>query len=226
VARPFPWKCRTCGEKKVRPTVTDYTAEMEHDGRSYTIRVPNLELLECESCKTRMLTDEARRSLSYALRKEAGLLLPGEIREHRLTLGLNQDQLAKYLKVAKETVSRWETGGQIQQRAMDLLLRIFFGVPFVRYWLDNPHLSYVGNTGSLIMVSGVGPITACVLGVTGSVIDARGVLIDYGTTESGSGRFYQTGMRPEYLMSPSQNTSILSMPPAIEARMKNSPLSK
>jgi putative zinc finger/helix-turn-helix YgiT family protein len=108
---------------------------MEHDGRPYTIRIPDLELLECDSCKTRMLTDESRKRLTYALRKEAGLLLPEEIRERRLALKLGQEQLAKSLKVAKETVSRWETGNQIQQRAMDLLLRLFFDLSEVRSYL-------------------------------------------------------------------------------------------
>ena len=46
---------------------------------------------------------------AYALRKEAGLILPEEIRERRLHADLSQEALARYLKVAKETVSRWET---------------------------------------------------------------------------------------------------------------------
>ena len=150
-------KCRTCREKSVRQIVTDYTVEMEHDGRAYEVTVQNAELFECESCRARSLTDSTRKKLGYALRKKAGLLLPDEIRDQRKRLGLNQEQLAKYLKVAKETVSRWETGGQIQQRPMDLLLRIFFGVPAVRLWLDNPNLICPNMSTNAIFLQAVSP---------------------------------------------------------------------
>jgi DNA-binding transcriptional regulator YiaG len=48
-----------------------------------------------------------------------------------------QKELAVQLAVAEATLSRWETGGQIQQRAMDKLLRLFFGLPAVRVALAN-----------------------------------------------------------------------------------------
>jgi putative zinc finger/helix-turn-helix YgiT family protein len=135
MSRPFPWKCGNCGERKVNQTVVDYAAEMEHDGRSYSIAIPNLEVLECEVCHNRTLPDASHEKLVNALRAQAGLLTPEEIREKRKRLGLTQEQFANHLKVAKETVSRWERGGQIQQRAMDLLLRLFFDEPQVRYRL-------------------------------------------------------------------------------------------
>jgi putative zinc finger/helix-turn-helix YgiT family protein len=138
MTRSYPWKCRNCGNRAVEPAVVDYSAEVEHDGRPYSLEIPNLSILECQVCHSRILTDEAHEKVTEALRAKAGLLTPKEIREQRKLLRLNQEQFAKYLRVAKETVSRWETGGQIQQRAMDLLIRLFFGVPAVRLWLDNP----------------------------------------------------------------------------------------
>ena len=39
---------------------------------------------------------------------------------------MSQQELAEQLGVAKETISRWETGAMIQSRAMDNLLRLFF----------------------------------------------------------------------------------------------------
>jgi hypothetical protein len=39
------------------------------------------------------------------------------------------------LDVSESTLSRWETGAQIQQRAMDKLLRGFFEVPAFRQYL-------------------------------------------------------------------------------------------
>src|SRR5262245_1930245 len=125
--RPYPWKCRTCRERKVNPImVPSYSAEMEHDGRAYTVTVRDLDVLECEACHARMLPDAASKRLTEALRREAGLLMPAEIRRKRELLGLSQKLLANHLNVAAETVSRWETGAQIQQRAMDLFLRAYF----------------------------------------------------------------------------------------------------
>jgi putative zinc finger/helix-turn-helix YgiT family protein len=132
MTRPYPWKCRSCGENRVNPKVMDYPAEMEHDGRSYSFIVPGIEILECDACHNRVLPSAAFAAVMDKLRIEAGLLTPTEIREKRKSLSLTQEQLASDLKIAKETVSRWETGGQIQQRAMDLLLRLYFDVPEVR----------------------------------------------------------------------------------------------
>lgn len=131
-----PWKCRNCGEQRLGPKVVDYSTEMEHDGRRYSLGISNLEVHECAACHNQTLPDSARKMVWDALRAKAGLLSPPEIREKRQALGLTQEQLADYVRVGKETVSRWETGGQIQQRAMDLLLRVLFGVSLVRSWLD------------------------------------------------------------------------------------------
>jgi len=133
--RPYPWKCRTCREGSVNPATVDYTAEMEHDGRSYAITIPRLDILECGTCHARMLPDDAYSKLTDALRCEAGLLMPAQIRMNREALRLTQKQLASHLKVAPETLSRWETGSQIQQRSMDLLLRAFFDLPELRQYL-------------------------------------------------------------------------------------------
>ena len=117
----------------VNPSVVpDYKVELEHDGRSYPITVPGLRVFECGACKTIVLPDEAHRRLTKALRVAAGLLAPEEIKAKREMLRLTQKELAGFLRVAESTVSRWETGAQIQQRAMDLLLRLFFYLPAVR----------------------------------------------------------------------------------------------
>jgi putative zinc finger/helix-turn-helix YgiT family protein len=94
------------------------------------------------------LSDASSEKVTQELRQKAGLLTPTQIRENRKRLGLNQEQLANLLRVAKETVSRWETGGQIQQRAMDLLLRMFFDVPQVRHWLGHPGTPLISTPAS------------------------------------------------------------------------------
>lgn len=133
--RPFPWKCRECREKAVKPFVTNYTAELEHDGRLYTVSVNELSILRCEACGSQLLPDEAFAKVMDQLRREAKLLMPSEIRAGRNNLKLSQKDFAYLLGVAPETVSRWENGGQIQQRVMNDFIKAFFNVPQLREFL-------------------------------------------------------------------------------------------
>jgi DNA-binding transcriptional regulator YiaG len=108
---------------------------MDHDGSSYSFTVPNLEVLECAGCGNRTLPDASFARVIAQLRMEAELLTPEDIRAGRKRLSMTQEQLAALLKVAKETVSRWETGAQIQQAAMNSYLKAFFALPELRDWL-------------------------------------------------------------------------------------------
>ena len=136
--RPVPWKCGQCRQKEVYPVDEEYTTEVVHDGRTYTVTLPSLRLYRCRNCHTGVLDDEADRQISQAFRSQAGLLAPEEIRRQREVLGLTQKELASRLSVAESTLSRWETGTQIQQRSLDNLLRLFFEQVEVRRRLSPP----------------------------------------------------------------------------------------
>jgi DNA-binding transcriptional regulator YiaG len=126
---PTPQKCVHCRERAVRPTVLSlYTQEMEHDGRKYIVHLMNFQVFQCSNCSEILLDDSATERLTDALREAAGLLAPSEIRRNREALGLTQQQLADSLRISMFTLSRWESGAQIQQRCMDLSLRAFFDV--------------------------------------------------------------------------------------------------
>jgi putative zinc finger/helix-turn-helix YgiT family protein len=130
--KPFPWKCGNCRERAVNLATVAYTVEEDHDGRTYTVTVPDLQTPRCDRCGELVLDDAANRQISAALRQQLGLLTPQEIRQGREALGLTQRQMANQLGIAEATLSRWETGGQIQQRALDRLLRLFFTFAEVR----------------------------------------------------------------------------------------------
>jgi len=115
-----------------------YEAEIDHDGRTYTVALPDLSVLRCEQCGAVVLDDAADMRISQALRRQAGLLTPEEIREQREALGLTQKQLAGQLGIADATLSRWETSAQIQQRSLDRFLRVLFSFPSVRAVLGRP----------------------------------------------------------------------------------------
>jgi putative zinc finger/helix-turn-helix YgiT family protein len=116
-----------CRERAVSPARLDsYTTELEHDGRKYAISLADFPVLKCRHCGEIYLDEAADERLSEALRAAAGLLSPAEIRKERERFGLTQKQLAGLLRISEFTLSRWETGAQIQQRSMDAFLRIFF----------------------------------------------------------------------------------------------------
>jgi putative zinc finger/helix-turn-helix YgiT family protein len=137
--KAFPWKCASCRERAAKQVVLpSYTAELEHDGRKYQIALTDLEVVQCEHCGAIVLDDVAEARLIDALRIRAGLLNPSEIRAKRESLSLTQKVLANLLGIADSTISRWETGAQIQQRSLDKFLRCFFELPDVRRFLGAP----------------------------------------------------------------------------------------
>src|SRR5205807_6662915 len=110
--QPFPWRCFECGAKEVYPKATAYKTTIKHDGHAYAISIPDLEIPTCRKCgaQTFAVGDDDR--IIAALRAEVGLLAPEEIQRQRALLGMTQQDLAEQLGVAKETISRWETGGK------------------------------------------------------------------------------------------------------------------
>lgn len=136
--RPFPWKCGRCRQREIYPIEEEYTIEIVHDGRSYTVTLPSLRRFRCRNCDEVVLDTEASRQITQAFRRQVGLLTPEEIRQNRKKLGLTQEELAERLGVAEETLSHWEKGWQIQQRSLDKLMRLFFELPEARRFLQLP----------------------------------------------------------------------------------------
>ena len=122
--RNFPKRCGKCGQKSMRLETMFYATTIEHDGRSYHVQIPALAVPRCGKCQAISIDDEADQQISAAFRREARLLSPEEIRRGREKLGQTQKQFANLLGIGEATVSRWETGAQIQQRAMDRFLRV------------------------------------------------------------------------------------------------------
>lgn len=130
--RPFPWYCPKCRKKEVRPAIISYRCDMTHDGQLYSVTVPELTVPRCGHCGELVFNYPAEEQIRHALRSQLRLLTADEIRTARSTLKLSEKDLADRLGVPEATVSRWETGDQIQSRATDNLLRVFFALPEVR----------------------------------------------------------------------------------------------
>jgi putative zinc finger/helix-turn-helix YgiT family protein len=133
--REFSRKCGKCRNRAVVLATIPYHVQVDHDGRKYQVTIPALTVPQCTVCCTVALDYEANKEISAAFRKEAGLLTPEQIREGRENLGLSQQEFADWFGIAVSTLSRWETGTQIQQRIMNDHLRAFFDVPQFREYL-------------------------------------------------------------------------------------------
>jgi putative zinc finger/helix-turn-helix YgiT family protein len=89
--------------------------------------------LSCPNCGDVMLRlQDAKRFSEDAIalyRKKHGLLSADEIRAIRERFNLTQADLAHLLRLGANTVSRWESGRNVQTAAMDILLRLIRDLP-------------------------------------------------------------------------------------------------
>jgi putative zinc finger/helix-turn-helix YgiT family protein len=145
-SKPFPWKCPFCGERAVYGAILSHPVDIDYDGRAYHVVVKHLKTPQCKKCRGVFPDAAAHRAITRAFLRKAKLLMPEQIRKYRESLHLTQKQLAAILGIAEASVSRWETGAQIQQRSLDNLLRIVFAYPDVRHKLCENKQSKLGVT--------------------------------------------------------------------------------
>jgi putative zinc finger/helix-turn-helix YgiT family protein len=97
------------------------------------ISVPSARFLGCPKCGEIVLRfQDSKRLHEDAIaiyRKKHGLLSADEIRVIREQFGLTQANLARLLRLGANTVSRWESGRNVQTAAMDILLRLIRDLP-------------------------------------------------------------------------------------------------
>jgi hypothetical protein len=143
-SRPFPWLCPNCVTKTVVPTVIDHTFKVKHDGAIHELHLPEIEVPRCRTCGELIITTAVDERVNDVLRERLHLLTPAQIRANIEKLGLTQQELAEWLDVAPETLSRFVTGALIQSSRMNKRLRMFFAFPAAREMLrhldEDPHL--------------------------------------------------------------------------------------
>lgn len=116
-------KCVKCGGTKFRESATPLKQVV--DGREFT---GSLRTRTCESCSEGYvdLSDGKRYEMDVARDLAVGAGIgPEGFRYMRKALGMKAEQLATLLDVARETLSRWETGDrEIPRMAWALLAGI------------------------------------------------------------------------------------------------------
>lgn len=120
--------CPACGTAMVERRAT---LRLPVNGEE--IPVPSAAHLKCPKCGEVVLRfQDSKRLCEDAIaiyRKKHGLLSADEIRAIRQRYDLTQADLAHLLRLGANTVSRWESGRNVQTAAMDILLRLIRDLP-------------------------------------------------------------------------------------------------
>ena len=120
--------CPTCGT-----TMEEKRGTLRLPVNGEEIAVPSAAHLGCPKCGEVVLRYRDSRRLAEdaaaIYRKRHGLLSAEEIQALRERLHLTQADLARLLRLGANTVSRWESGRNVQTGAMDILLRLIRDLP-------------------------------------------------------------------------------------------------
>ena len=120
--------CPRCGA-----TMADRRSALKVPVNGEEVSVSSALHLRCPKCDEVVLRfSDARRLQEDAIavyRKKHGLLSADEIRAIRERFGLTQSELARLLHLGANTISRWESGRNVQTEAMEMLLRLLRDLP-------------------------------------------------------------------------------------------------
>lgn len=117
--------CDDCG----RPLTTERNAVRRYTvGGLPHVELHGVEVTGCPACGKEGLTipriGQLHRVLAEAFVRQQRKLAPVEIRFVRKHIGLSSADFAQRMGVARETVSRWETGSKPMSAVADRLLRL------------------------------------------------------------------------------------------------------
>ncbi|MFW6198395.1 MAG: type II TA system antitoxin MqsA family protein [Acidobacteriota bacterium] len=129
--------CPSCGTTMVE---TRGTLQLPVNGEE--IAVESALHLRCRGCGKIVLRYRDSKRLGQdaieIYRKKHGLLSADEIRAMRERFDLTQAELARLLRLGANTISRWESGRNVQTAANDMLLRLIRDVPgSIEYLREN-----------------------------------------------------------------------------------------
>jgi putative zinc finger/helix-turn-helix YgiT family protein len=120
--------CPACGT-----TMMERRGTLRAPVNGEDIAVPGIPHFECPKCHEVVLNAQWSRRLSGdaigVYRSRHRLLSAAEIRALRERFALTQADLARLLRLGPNTISRWESGRNVQTAAMDVLLRLIRDLP-------------------------------------------------------------------------------------------------
>ncbi len=118
-------RCPNCGYNPLRPSFVDRTFEYgtEEDER-ITIHAHLVPIEVCDQCGESYCGPEAARVEHAAICRLLGLPTPDEIVRLRERLRLSQAKFADLTGIGEATISRWERGLMLPNRAMARYLQL------------------------------------------------------------------------------------------------------
>lgn len=118
---------------RCRTMMTERRSTLKLPVNGEEVSVPSALHLRCSKCDEVVLRfSDSRRLQEDAIavyRKKHGLLSADEIRHIRERFQLTQKELARLLHLGANTISRWESGRNVQTEAMEMLLRLIRDLP-------------------------------------------------------------------------------------------------
>jgi putative zinc finger/helix-turn-helix YgiT family protein len=117
--------CPACHEGWLKFITVTERIFHEEDGVRLPVIIKNVPLEKCTNCGETFRGPEAARLHHEAVCRTFGFLSPREITDLReKSLRLTQEEFAQLTGIGLATISRWERGRLIQNRAMDRYLRL------------------------------------------------------------------------------------------------------
>ena len=120
--------CLECGTNMIKKV-----SRLHHVVNGEKIMVPRVKHRRCPKCGEGVLSLRDAHDLQLRAfdiyREKYGLLSAEEIRFIREQVKMTQAALVRLLRLGSNTLSRWESGRNVQTAAMDTLLRLVRDLP-------------------------------------------------------------------------------------------------
>jgi YgiT-type zinc finger domain len=110
--------CAACGSGAVQTTteVETFTYGAGEERADLTVEVPVRTCSKCGSSHTDVSAEEIRHA---AVCRHLGVMPPGEVSAVRTRYGMSRAEFAHLTRIGEASLSRWENGLNVQNRAMD-----------------------------------------------------------------------------------------------------------
>jgi putative zinc finger/helix-turn-helix YgiT family protein len=117
-------RCPVCGKGHLEQRVVTERFDYGEGKKKVRVVADNVPVQVCTHCQETFSGPKAGLIRHRAICRALGLLTPEEICAIRERLGLSQAQFAKLTDIGEATISRWERGRLLQNKAMDRYLRL------------------------------------------------------------------------------------------------------
>ena len=122
-------RCPVCGAGKLNRRVIAECFTYDGDRGPILVEAKDLPIQVCDACGETFTGPDAARIRHRAICSALGLLTPEEIKALRERLGKTQQEFAELTGIGEATISRWERGRLLQNRANDNFLRLIAANP-------------------------------------------------------------------------------------------------